>query len=683
MKQKLKRLLSLALAFLLSAAALAGTAGVPAEALDVSIDTSGFHIPEPDSCYMYRWKKGLPPQPENFTTMRYPLLITWRDQYYLCVDEKFAKTLNYRYTNDGVAALLITSAVNSTMGLYKTSIREIQEFSMGKNALLSTLDSFQAYKNTGYGVVFDFMLTDIPYLCISNNEHKAYAIGIPQKKGSVAFDHEYNWLVAQRTWWGTRGITGLNVRHFSPEEFLDSKWEMPSDMPSEDGRVTGFTSVAVNLSDYDLGALTYQYTSYFTYGRFWQPEFEELSEIYPENVALMTQGTAAIGHGKNGKPISFGDMKDSVLEYMSTGISYDGSKFIVARAMAGSVSSTFQFYYGEPDLVNIYHDDFTVAKGQVVTMDGPVIIGTDCTVTVEDGGVLSCAGWVINAGEILVKPGGTLLLQDQETATGDWSYGAITNMGVNPGANCGRIACDGKMIIMRDCKLCGAGLYGLEFGEGAQVVNYGQIISENLKCKSNYTIENRGPDSAVYGGWGVTDGGYNLPRERVYGSSFTGKGTVEVVSAVYLPANAVYGEGAGRVYINGASTVAYYTPKPQKGRVSDRSVLTEGEDDNMDDGHTIDILPEPGSTAAPKPTDPAVTGPTPTPKHTPQPEETFAPYDGTMRAYIQESTGRIYTVAEDGSILWFNPEYYCFEGTLRSGAWAIVYVGDVDTSGVW
>ena len=686
MKKKLKRLLSLALAFVLSAAALAGTAGIPAEAYDSVIDTSGFHIPEPNNCYLYHWKPGLPPAPKDFSTVRYPLLITWKDQYFLCTDDSFAQTINYRFTDEGVKKLRKATAYYSTIDVFAGSEgwsdRDEQKFSMGKNALLSTLSFYQSFKNKGHGVTFDFMLPEIPYVCY--NGWNYYALGVPQKEGSVAFDQEYNWLVAQRTHWDGKNISGLNVRHFSPEQFLDYDWSMPSDMPSADGRVPSgdYTSVAVDLLDVQNTASGNEEVNpdIFKLWRFWSRSFQEGKA---EDVAFHSDGTIAIGHSKDGKKLSKDDLR-TLLRRSSMTFEYDGSKFIAisGEGYVNHDGNIFQVYYGEPEIVSIHHDSFTVAKGQVVNLDGPIIIGTDCTVTVEDGGVLSCSGWVINAGEILIKPGGTLLVQERETKTGDWSYGAITNMGVNPGARCGRIACDGKMIVMRDCKVCGAGLYGLEFGEGAQVVNYGQIISENLCCKSDYTIENRGPDSAVYAGWGAVDGGYDLTKDRVYGSNFSGKGTVEVVSAVYLPANAVYGEGAGRVYINAASTVAYYTPKPQKGRVSDRSVLIEGEDNNMDDGHTIDILPEPGSTAAPKPTDPVVTGPTPSPKPTPEPEETFASFDGTWRAYRQKSTGKIYTVTEDGSILWYNEEYRIFEGALRNGAWGTLDEEFVDMSGV-
>ena len=110
-------------------------------------------------------------------------------------------------------------------------------------------------------------------------------------------------------------------------------------------------------------------------------------------------------------------------------------------------------------------------------------------------------GWVINNGQILVEPGGMLILTDRETATGDYQYGAITSLGADPNSGSGRIACDGTIIVNRDCKLTCAGVYGLQLGETAQVVNYGQIIAENMEVYSDYAIENRGDSSAVFAGF--------------------------------------------------------------------------------------------------------------------------------------------------------------------------------------
>ena len=253
-------------------------------------------------------------------------------------------------------------------------------------------------------------------------------------------------------------------------------------------------------------------------------------------------------------------------------LKHDKSKFSVTPTenQAVTTKSEYQFrlYYAEPVIASIMKTGFTVQKGQVVNLDGPIILDPGCTVTVEDGGVLSCAGWILNRGQILVQPGGTMIVQDLENDTGSAACGTITNPDADPDSACGRIACDGKMIVMRDCKVCASGLYGLEFGEGAQVVNYGQIISENLSCRTDHTIENRGDTSAVFAGWGVTDIGYELTQKQITGQDYPGKGTLQKTAAVKLPQNAVYGEGASRLYVNTARSVTYTQPASEKGYVS-------------------------------------------------------------------------------------------------------------------
>ena len=216
----------------------------------------------------------------------------------------------------------------------------------------------------------------------------------------------------------------------------------------------------------------------------------------------------------------------------------------------------FDLYWGEPATISFCQVDFSVQKGQVQTFDGPIAIGHDVVVTVEDGGVLSCSDWILNNGTIIVKPGGTLLLQTYETKNEQIRYGTIASLREGSGDDGGRILCDGNIIVMPDCKLCCSGKYGLQLGEGAQVVNYGAIISENLSAASSYTIENRGNDSRVFAGWGLKDCGSTLLTERITGEKFSEKSTKEKAAVVNLPSNAVYGKGASRLYVNTAGTVS-------------------------------------------------------------------------------------------------------------------------------
>ncbi|MBP5750902.1 MAG: hypothetical protein J6X24_08945, partial [Firmicutes bacterium] len=62
----------------------------------------------------------------------------------------------------------------------------------------------------------------------------------------------------------------------------------------------------------------------------------------------------------------------------------DQADFLAARP-------NFDLYWGEPATISFCQLDFTVQTGQVQTFDGPIAIGHDATITIEDGGVLACS----------------------------------------------------------------------------------------------------------------------------------------------------------------------------------------------------------------------------------------------------------------------------------------------------
>lgn len=238
--------------------------------------------------------------------------------------------------------------------------------------------------------------------------------------------------------------------------------------------------------------------------------------------------------------------------------------------------TTFKIYYAEKREVSFIQTSFRVQKGQVTNLDGPIVIGPNCTVTVEDGGMLSVSGWVVNNGEILVKPGGTLMVQEHEVETEEGKqYGAITTLEDDAGKASGRIACDGTMIIMPNCKVQCGGKYGLSFGESAQCINYGAIIAENLDVYRDHTIEMRGGDSRVFAGYGCTSSGYILSRVAITGTTYPDQGTTEKVAVVRLAKDAAYGEGASRVYYNTGHSGLTTTKDManRKGSVSAASML--------------------------------------------------------------------------------------------------------------
>lgn len=215
----------------------------------------------------------------------------------------------------------------------------------------------------------------------------------------------------------------------------------------------------------------------------------------------------------------------------------------------------FSVYVGEPQICSYFKNSFTVQAGQTVTVDGPVVLNAGNTITVEDGGVLSISGWVTNNGVINIKPGGKMIVQHRETEKGDYQEGLV-NSSAAGGSKGGCINCDGTLIVMSNATVIGAGRYGLQFGETAQVVNYGTLAAENFTVYRDHTIENRGTKSRVFCGWGTVGNGYGLTRTKNDGkNTFTDMGRKESASVVQLAANAVYGQRASAVYTNNVSGV--------------------------------------------------------------------------------------------------------------------------------
>ncbi len=174
----------------------------------------------------------------------------------------------------------------------------------------------------------------------------------------------------------------------------------------------------------------------------------------------------------------------------------------------------FDVYYAEPNLMYFLKSDITVENGQTQNLDGPLKIEEDVTITVKKGGVLSMTDWVVNDGQLLIESGGTVIV---EKAQGnEWVRNSVVVPSKkDPGTRCGRIACDGVLIVMPDCTAAGGGIYGVQFGEGSQCVLYGTLVSENMDVYTNSIIDLRSADSYFYGGWSIIDSGFFLTASTV------------------------------------------------------------------------------------------------------------------------------------------------------------------------
>ena len=590
-KTLLRRLASLVLA----AAVLGGLLSFPStQADDTGFDLSGtaFTDPEVDTGIMYFWHEGMPTvsRDKNGNLIKYPVIISWKDKYYLCTDGSFRNELNETHSKQKNETQYVGIGIGSTWEYLSSDVYGYKDFErvwgdsdyymlytydMSGDALISKLNlDVNSLLKYGESVSIN-PPANLPYVVYTDPEKDQYAIGLP----TAAFGEDY-WLVGRtRTWeWINTGLFGedvsqeghiqwgLDYEYWKADQFLDKYYQYSTTRSlyyvnyiasgtytegpdqhywtvkrDKNGKYHFWTTGESDVSGMERVS-----------GSFWKDDHRERTKAWQTANDIGRMGLYYTGStvGVRAETIKYADWKDRKNTVENT----DG----------------FKVYYGDPNIVSFHRESFQVEKGQVVNLDGPRVIDTNCTVTVRDGGVLSCSGWVINNGQIIVEPGGMLILQGRTTATGDSQMGAITSVGVKAGQSCGRIACDGTIIVNRDCKLCCGGAYGLQLGEGAQVVNYGQIIAENLEIYSDHTIENRGDSSAVFAGWGITDSGYALTRSSIIGQDYNAKGTREKAAAVRIPKNGVYGDGADRLYVNTAGSVSYTSPAPKKGYVSGR-----------------------------------------------------------------------------------------------------------------
>lgn len=150
---------------------------------------------------------------------------------------------------------------------------------------------------------------------------------------------------------------------------------------------------------------------------------------------------------------------------------------------------SFRCFYAKPETIDCLSTSFTVENGQVSSLEGPIAITNNATITVTEGGTLSIDGWVMNNGRIVVEEGGTLYLQDGACLC---RYNDGTTYG-------GGIISNGLVIVGEGAKLIGGGSDGIQLLNGSHVVNYGCVASENFKVTNSHTIENRDKGFVLHG----------------------------------------------------------------------------------------------------------------------------------------------------------------------------------------
>ena len=535
------------------------------------IDTTGFSKPQRETSMMYYWHEGVPPQAveANGLGPGYYVLIVWGSQLYWKDNDTFFTYLTNQaikdYQDFHEQSALSTGTVNQikyrngdypylNFGSYPDGYPHGEYWYQAKfpatidNLVENAPVDYEVLKAVGTAVSFDAKL-NMPKLYSLSNSESNYAISF------LNFDEG---------------------RDFH-ESFLGGSYRFISTIIKTDIEITTVDTIESNRAYWTLQYYTFREAD-------WQANLASVKDCflgneekamftwqfqnaYSNHYRIFTVGTASSkvprihkydAWSLNPFEAQFKDYKDveKMRDRKTADISFkvDGSTLYSQGNSTVGDGYEFEIFYAEPQIVSYLTSDFEVVNGQSSNLDGPIIIPEGRTITVKNGGVLSLKGWIINNGTIKVEEGGTLLVQEDTMVSTTEEKAGKTN---------GRIACDGVMIVAPGAKVQCGGVDGLKFGEGAQCVNYGALIAENLTVYTDHTIENRGSSSCVFAGWGIQDTGFSTWQLTIYGSTFTTMSTREKSRSISIPNLGVYGEGASRVYVNPDAT--YKTPGNQKG----------------------------------------------------------------------------------------------------------------------
>ena len=147
------------------------------------------------------------------------------------------------------------------------------------------------------------------------------------------------------------------------------------------------------------------------------------------------------------------------------------------EVICGETSFTIEAGYWD-DLTVEYDAivrNFTIGKGATYSVDKQLIVEKDVIITVEDGGVLTVDKELLNNGKIIVKKGGTVVVN-----------GGAHLMAYDYNAE-GTIMLDGgSLVVMDNAKvLCDLGDGILEANNGATIVNRGLLMVSNTLSMNN------------------------------------------------------------------------------------------------------------------------------------------------------------------------------------------------------
>ena len=549
---------------------------------------------------VWYWHKGLPP----LDGKEYPVLLCWEDKYYWTIDSSVLNYLgrrsddNYFPVSDGFSLVGFTNGwlntkknEGSPSGQYHVQVG----YPIGPDSSnrLSDLDfDYSVLKSTGSAV--SFKLPELPVMKRLPKEEIDPLTGLTQDDLAdrvmigIRPDQEMidqsrmNFFAAGETNWlaGFRYInyevhtTDYGLFTMDSSQTRDFRWYLfPINSMtyskltqlmygSHPDLKTGATSVedfmtknennmVWYVSDFDGQTIFTERGFRHQHGRI-SESFDDYSKL--NQLVSRRQPDIALGHNAVNFA-TYGNRNVSTYNMVHMWMACDAQ----TRSKFG-----FDVYYAEPNLMYFLKTDIDVEDGQTQNLDGPLVIEEGVKIRVKDGGVLSLTDWVVHQGEILIEPGGTMILQQNTTANGYTRNSAVISNNKNA-TSAGRIACDGNIIIMPNCTLAAGGIYGLQLGEGAQVVNYGQIVAELWDIYNDYTVEGRDGNSHSYIGYSMSDTGFGLVPEGFHRISDLGCLSAYQKGSFVGPNSWLYGKQTAYT-INHSAKVEYLGNR--RGRVT-------------------------------------------------------------------------------------------------------------------
>ena len=555
------------IAGLLLAAVFALTLGSAGQVLGSSfvIDDSVFSNYDIEHMTVWYWREGLPPTTKNGTM--YPVLITWdNSKYFFSIDSNFftyekkystirnnngdlpiahsQSGLNIRYDNGlypnyslipgSGGNYWVGDKVNYIKGYKAGFYRYVCSFPASQQGLTAKLP-FSISELIKQGRMVSLQEISVPYL-VGRGDTKedkrvlsTYAIGINVPKSLqqgnryYSSEHKYAWLSTLNSWdmadSSDTTMYGGTIDYFN----------MPL-KPVFTDSLTDFSQVYGQSTPVVEGG----FTPYLWYFCDKTSDGKSLPEHY---YGISNEADWELNFDGNAVPDDPDVFMDVVVQQTYFGkirAEWSGSSFLT-RGNSTTLpynetnsKAQFRIFYATPVVMDVLNTSITVENGQVCNLDGPILINSNCTITVKEGGTLTISakseangvdlGWVMNNGKIKVEKGGTLYIQK----------GACLNKYNNKNNAGGGVICEGLVIVDEDAKLCGGGVDGIQFKNGSHVINYGAIISENFTIEKDHTIENRGSKAIVFHGKGngVLGSGYGLFTGEVTSSGFPERGTV-------------------------------------------------------------------------------------------------------------------------------------------------------------